>query len=212
MVGYGILRRVQADWPMIHSGCSSACNTWYNNFSQCQRYDVGLLWADDNIQLPKIYFSSLRQLKSFKKRISQDNKLKKYFKIIGEDLEKRLAKNSSWRSLGRAVVEKRMVPTTSSRNQPKKTGESAQSTKWCSRVLWNFVEELIAHWLRLAPKLNPCTTQVSSTSICPVRRDRGYVPPSCCPWLWIALIVFFVVGGSHGNCCSASVHAQYFRG
>ena len=48
-----------------------------------------MLWADDNIQLPNNYFSSLIQLKSLEKRLSRDTTLKEnYAKTISEDLEK----------------------------------------------------------------------------------------------------------------------------
>ena len=58
-------------------------------FHNGQRYDVGMLWADDNIQLPNNYFSSLVQLKSLEKRLSRDISLKeKYSNTIREDLEK----------------------------------------------------------------------------------------------------------------------------
>ena len=46
-------------------------------FHNGQRYDVGMLWADENIQLPNNHFSSLVQLKSLKKRLSRDTSLKK---------------------------------------------------------------------------------------------------------------------------------------
>ena len=46
-----------------------------------QRYDVGMLWADDNIQLTNNYFSSLVQLKSLEKRLSRDTFLKKLMLI-----------------------------------------------------------------------------------------------------------------------------------
>ena len=35
-------------------------------FHNSKRYDVGMLWAEDNIQLPNNYFLSLVQLKSRK--------------------------------------------------------------------------------------------------------------------------------------------------
>ena len=58
-------------------------------FHNGQRYDVGMLWADDNIQLPNNYFSSLVQLKSLEKRLSRDTSLKEtYANTIREDLEK----------------------------------------------------------------------------------------------------------------------------
>ena len=58
-------------------------------FNNGQKYDVGILRADDNIQLPNNYFLSLVQLKCLKKRLSQDTTLKEnYSKIIVEDLQK----------------------------------------------------------------------------------------------------------------------------
>ena len=57
-------------------------------FHKNQRYVVGILWADDNIQLPYNYFSSLVQLKSLKKRLSRNTKLNEnYANSIREDLE-----------------------------------------------------------------------------------------------------------------------------
>ena len=50
-------------------------------FHNSQRYDVGMLWADDSIRLPNNYFSSLVQLKSFEKRLSRDTSLKKIMLI-----------------------------------------------------------------------------------------------------------------------------------
>ena len=53
------------------------------------RYDVGMLWAADNIQLPNNYFSSLVQLKSLEKRLAKDEELReKYTSTIKEDLNK----------------------------------------------------------------------------------------------------------------------------
>ena len=58
-------------------------------FRNGQRYDVVMLWADDYIQLPNNYFSSLIQLKSLAKRLSRDTTLRDiYAKIISEELEK----------------------------------------------------------------------------------------------------------------------------
>ena len=58
-------------------------------FHNGQRYDVGMLWADDNIQLPNNYFSSLVQLKSLAERILRNTSLKEnYANTIREDLEK----------------------------------------------------------------------------------------------------------------------------
>ena len=58
-------------------------------FHNGQRYDVGMLWAGDNILLPNNYFSSLVELKSLKKRLSRDTTMKEnYATTIREDLEK----------------------------------------------------------------------------------------------------------------------------
>ena len=57
-------------------------------FHNGQRYDVGMLWADDNIQLLNNYFSSLVQLKSLEKRLSRDTSLKEnYASTIRDYLE-----------------------------------------------------------------------------------------------------------------------------
>ena len=58
-------------------------------FQNGQRYDVVMLWADDNIQLPNNYFSPLGQFRSLEKRLSGDTTIKEnYPKTINEDLQK----------------------------------------------------------------------------------------------------------------------------
>ena len=58
-------------------------------FHNGQRYDVGMLWAYDNIKRSKNYFSSLIQLKSLKNWLSRDKTLNEnYDDTIREDLEK----------------------------------------------------------------------------------------------------------------------------
>ena len=53
------------------------------------RYDVGMLWAADNTQLPNNYFSSLVQLKSLEKRLPKDEDIReKYSSTIKKDLNK----------------------------------------------------------------------------------------------------------------------------
>ena len=48
-----------------------------------------MLWADDNIQLPNNYFSSLVQLKSIEKRFSRDPTVKENCaKTVDIDLQK----------------------------------------------------------------------------------------------------------------------------
>ena len=54
-----------------------------------KRYDVGMLWAEDNIELPNNFFSALVQLKSLEKRLTKDQTLReKYSNTIKEDLNK----------------------------------------------------------------------------------------------------------------------------
>ena len=58
-----------------------------STFHNGQRYDVGMLCADDNIQLLNNYFSSLVQLKSLKTRLSRDTTFNEnHAKTISEDL------------------------------------------------------------------------------------------------------------------------------
>ena len=52
-------------------------------------YNVGMLWAKDNIELPNNYFSALVQLKSLEKRLTKEQTLReKYSNTIKEDLDK----------------------------------------------------------------------------------------------------------------------------
>ena len=54
-----------------------------------QRYQVGMLWANDDVDLPNNYYSALVQLKSLEKRLSKDEELRsKYSKNINDDVEK----------------------------------------------------------------------------------------------------------------------------
>ena len=54
-----------------------------------KRYNVGMLWAEDNIELPNNYYSALVQLKSLEKRLAKDQTLReKYSNTIKEDLDK----------------------------------------------------------------------------------------------------------------------------
>ena len=54
-----------------------------------QRYSVGMLWAEDNSELPNNFYSASAQLKSLEKRLDKDPELKqRYSKSIAEDIEK----------------------------------------------------------------------------------------------------------------------------
>ena len=54
-----------------------------------KRYDVGTLWAEDNVELPNNYFSALVQLKLFEKRFTKDQPLREnYSNTIKEDSDR----------------------------------------------------------------------------------------------------------------------------
>ena len=58
-------------------------------FNDGCRYQVGMLWADDESTLPNNYFSALVQLKSLERRLGKDPQLtESYSKTIKEDFEK----------------------------------------------------------------------------------------------------------------------------
>ena len=58
-------------------------------FNDGYRYQVGMLWADEESTLPNNYFSALVQLKSLERRLGKDPQLKEsYSKTIREDFEK----------------------------------------------------------------------------------------------------------------------------
>ena len=53
-----------------------------------ERYEVGLLWADDNPNLPNNYYSAYQQFLSMERRLSKDSELKEAYKAtIEKDLE-----------------------------------------------------------------------------------------------------------------------------
>ena len=53
-----------------------------------ERYEVGLLWADDNPNLPNNYYSAYQQFLSMERRLSKDPELKEAYKAtIEKDLE-----------------------------------------------------------------------------------------------------------------------------
>ena len=110
-------------------------------FHYGQRYDVGLLWADDNIQLPNNYFSSLVQPKSLEKRLSRDTSLKENYAInIREDLEKGyLIRVPDAHKIEQWSVKECFLPHHPVIN-PNQTGESAQGIKWRSNVPRYFFE------------------------------------------------------------------------
>ena len=54
-----------------------------------ERYEVGMLWAEENSSLPNNFFSALAQLKSLERRLEKDDDLKqKYAATIADDISK----------------------------------------------------------------------------------------------------------------------------
>ena len=69
MESYGALKQVDPRSASDAGALEILENTTVHNG---KRYDVGMLWAEDNIELPNKYFSALVQLKSLEKRLTKD--------------------------------------------------------------------------------------------------------------------------------------------
>ena len=74
MESYGALKQVDPRSSSDARAHEIFENTTVHNG---KRYDVGMLWAEDNIELPNNYFSALVQLKSLEKRLTKDQTLRK---------------------------------------------------------------------------------------------------------------------------------------
>ena len=86
MESYGALKKVHPRSASDARAHDIHENTTVHNG---KKYDVGMLWAEDNIELPNNYFSALVQLKSMENRLTKDQTLReKYSNTIKEDLGK----------------------------------------------------------------------------------------------------------------------------
>ena len=86
MESYGALKQVDPRSAADARAHDILENTTVHNG---KRYDLAMLWAEDNIELPNNYSSALVQLKSLEKRLSKDQILReKYSNAIKEDLDK----------------------------------------------------------------------------------------------------------------------------
>ena len=86
MESYGALKQVDPRSAADARAHDLLDNTTVHNG---KRYDVGMLWVEDNIELPNNYFSALVKLKSLEKRLTKDQTLRrKYSNTIKEDLDK----------------------------------------------------------------------------------------------------------------------------
>ena len=120
MESYGALKRVD---PRSAADACAQEILEITTFHDSQRFEVGMLWADDNIELQNSYFSSLVQLKCLKKRLSRDSTLNEsYANTIREDFEKSyLITVPDAHKVEQWSYNEWYLP----RNQPKQTGESA---------------------------------------------------------------------------------------
>ena len=86
MESYGALKQVHPQSTSDAHAHDILENTTVHNG---KRYNVGMLWAEDNIELPNNYFSALVQLKLLEKRLAKDQTFReKYSNTIKEDLDK----------------------------------------------------------------------------------------------------------------------------
>ena len=86
MESYGALKQVDPRSATEARALGILENTTVHNG---KKYDVGMLWAEDNIELPNNYFSALVQLKSLEKRLTKDQILReKHSSTLKEDLDK----------------------------------------------------------------------------------------------------------------------------
>ena len=86
MESYGALKQVDPRSAADARALDILENTTVHNG---KKYDVGMLWAENNIELPNNYFSALVQLKSLEKRLTKDQTLREeYSTTIKEDLDK----------------------------------------------------------------------------------------------------------------------------
>ena len=85
MESYGALKQVDSRSASDGRAHDILENTTVYNG---KRYNVGMLWAEDSIELPNNYFSALVQLKSLEKRLTKYQTLREnYSNTIKEDLE-----------------------------------------------------------------------------------------------------------------------------
>ena len=85
MESFGALKRVDPRSASDARAHDILENTTVHNG---KRYNVGMLWVEDNIELPNNYFSALVQLKSLEKRLTKDQTLReKHSLTIKEDLD-----------------------------------------------------------------------------------------------------------------------------
>ena len=86
MESYGAMKQVDSRSASDARAENILDETTYHNGT---RYQVGMLWDDDESSLPNNYFSALVQLKSLERRLGKDVDFRdRYSKIIQDDFLK----------------------------------------------------------------------------------------------------------------------------
>ena len=112
MESYGAFKQVDPQ-----SGSDARAHDIHENITvhNGKRYDVGMLWAEDNLELPNNYFSALVQLKSLEKRLMKDQTSReKHSNTIKEDLDKGYVVRVNDAHKVQKWLGTRVVPTTPS--------------------------------------------------------------------------------------------------
>ena len=181
-------------------------------FHNGQRYDVGMLWADDNIQLPNNYCSSLVQLKSLEKRLSRDTTLNKnYANTIREDLEKGYlitvpdAHTVEQRSNKECYLPHRPVINPNKPGKVRRVLNGAAKFHGASLNKWLLTGlDLLQNLIHVLRRFHQHQFAVS-VDIEGMFLQMGV---SDCDQPSLR----FLAGGPHNKCCSVSIHAPCIRG
>ena len=182
-------------------------------FHNGQRYDVGMLWAEDNIQLPNNYFSSLVQLKSLEKRLSRDTSLEEnYANTIRADLgngylirvtdahkvEQR--SNKEWYLPHHPVI------------NPNKPGKVRRVLNGAAKFHGTSLNKSLLTGPDLLQNLIHVLLRFRQHQFAVFADIEGMFLQVGVPDCDQPSLRFFVAGGPHNKCCSVSIHAPYIRG
>ena len=160
------------------------------------RYDVGILWAADNVKLRNNYFSSLVQLKSLEKRLAKDEDLReKYTSTIKEDLNKGyVIEVPDAHKLESRSDKEWYLPHHPGFN-PNKPGKVRRMFNGAAK----FHGASLNKSLGTGPDPKPylCTSSLPTTAICRLCRHRGNVSTGCCITIRSTITSLSVAGGPH---------------
>ena len=178
-----------------------------------QRYDVGMLWADDEIQLPNNYFLALVQLKSLEKRLSRDTSLKEnYANTIREDLGKgylitvpdshkvEQRSDKEWYLPHHPVI------------NPNKPGKVRRVLNGAAKFHGTSLNKSLLTGPDLLQNLIHVLLRFRQHQFAVSADIEGMFLQVGVPDWDQPSLSFFVAGGPHNKCCSVSIHAPYIRG